>query len=135
MSLWRATSADGQRHAANLRRRRPFVCHWPARRWGKCHPAARHVFLRFEERRFGYSANRRRIAGDAKGGNMSIRDIEKRVVQYGVRTVHSSTILVLTDSRAEAERALDMFGEGVLIERTVSYTRWRTAEADLSATG
>jgi hypothetical protein len=98
-------------------------------------PASRHVFLRFEERRFGYSANRRRIAGDAKGGNMSTRDIEKRVVQYGVRTAHSSTILVLTDSRAEAERALDMFGEGVLIERTVSYTRWRTAEADLSATG
>jgi hypothetical protein len=66
---------------------------------------------------------------------MSTRDIEERIVQYGVRTAHSRTILVLTDSRAEAERALDMFGEGMLIERTVTYSRWHTAEADLPATG
>ena len=66
---------------------------------------------------------------------MSTRDIEERVVQYGVRTAQSRTVLVLTDSRAEAERALDMFGEGMLIERTVSYSRWRAAEADLSAAG
>jgi hypothetical protein len=43
--------------------------------------------------------------------------------------------LVLADSRAEAERALDMLGEGVLIEQTVSYSHWRTVEADLSPTG
>ncbi|MDT5018856.1 MAG: hypothetical protein QOD39_5016 [Mycobacterium sp.] len=66
---------------------------------------------------------------------MPIGDIEERVVQYGVRTASTRTILVLADSRAEAESALDMFGEGVLIERTVSYSRWRAVEPNLSATG
>jgi hypothetical protein len=66
---------------------------------------------------------------------MSSRNVEETVVQYGVRTANSKTILVLADSRAEAERALDMLGEGVVIERTLSYSRWRTVKADLSATG
>jgi hypothetical protein len=66
---------------------------------------------------------------------MANHEVEQTVVQYGIRTPTSSTILVLTESRAEAERTLDMLGQGILIERTVKYGGWRTIETDLPATG
>jgi hypothetical protein len=51
--------------------------------------------------------------------------IEGTVVQYGIETPTSRTVLMVTEDRGEAERMLDMLGRGRLIVRTVSYSRWR----------
>lgn len=66
---------------------------------------------------------------------MPRRDIAKTVVQYGVQTATSKTILVVTDDLAEAERMLDMLGDGVLIQRTVEFGRWTRVDSGLPATG
>lgn len=61
------------------------------------------------------------------------------MVQYGIQTPTSKTILMLTEDRDEAERMLDMVGEGTIIKRTVVFGPWRVdadlAAADLSAAG
>ena len=66
---------------------------------------------------------------------MPRRDVSKTVVQYGVQTVTSKTIQVVTDDLAEAERLLDMIGDGVLIQRTVEFGRWTSVDSGLPATG
>jgi hypothetical protein len=45
--------------------------------------------------------------------------------EYGVQTANSKTILTVTLDLAEAERTLDMLGEGRLLQPTISYIPWR----------
>jgi hypothetical protein len=56
-----------------------------------------------------------------------------RTVEYGVQTLESKTILAVTEDLAEAERTLDMLGQGRLVKRTVSYSPWIAAELDTQA--
>jgi uncharacterized phage-associated protein len=56
-------------------------------------------------------------------------DRATRVAEYGVQTSHSKTILTVTEDLAEAERTLDMLGQGRLVQRTVTYSPWIAAEA------
>jgi hypothetical protein len=49
------------------------------------------------------------------------------VVQYGVQTPASKTVLLLTDRLEEAENILDVVGEGRILQRTVEYGPWRPA--------
>jgi hypothetical protein len=60
---------------------------------------------------------------------MTAKDIAEVVVEYGIQTLHSKSILVMTNDLAEAHRTLDMIGEGRLISRTVSYSGWQDVEA------
>ena len=53
-----------------------------------------------------------------------------RTVEYGVQTSNSKTILTVTEDLAEAERTLDMLGQGRLLKRTVSYSPWIAVEAE-----
>lgn len=46
------------------------------------------------------------------------------VTQYGVLTPNSSTILVVTSNRAEAERALEWITDGRVVQRTITYGDW-----------
>ena len=55
---------------------------------------------------------------------MAERDLATCITEYGVRTVSSNTILVVTLDLAEAERMLDMIGGGRLLQRTVRYSPW-----------
>jgi len=67
---------------------------------------------------------------------MPTRERAEKVVEYGIRTPHSKTTLMLTEDLAEAERTLDMLGQGTLIERTVSYGPWHQVDdKGLTATG
>jgi hypothetical protein len=50
----------------------------------------------------------------------------KTVVEYGIQTQNSKTILVVTEDLGEAESTLDMLGSGTLIKRTVRYGPWRS---------
>ena len=51
------------------------------------------------------------------------------VVQYGVQTPSSTTVLLVTDRLDEAEHILDVVGDGHVVQRTVRYGAWRPAEA------
>lgn len=53
----------------------------------------------------------------------------RSVAQYGVQTPNSSTILIVTDDRAEAEHALEWIADGRVVHRTITYGDWRP-EAD-----
>ena len=53
-----------------------------------------------------------------------------KVVEYAIQTPHSKTVLMTTEDRAEAERTLDMLGEGQLLMRTVTYGQWKPAIDD-----
>ena len=64
---------------------------------------------------------------------MASNGIAERVVQYGIRTPSSKTILMVTEDLAEAECLLDMLGQGQLIERTIRYGSWRVVGAHLAA--
>lgn len=55
----------------------------------------------------------------------------QHVVQYGIQTSHSKTILMVTENLAEAERMLDMVGEGRLIARTIRYGPWKVVETEM----
>jgi hypothetical protein len=55
------------------------------------------------------------IPGSSAGGS---------VTQYGVQTPHSSTVLIVTDDRVEAERALDWITDGCVVQRTITYGDW-----------
>jgi hypothetical protein len=48
---------------------------------------------------------------------MAIRDGTKFTVEYGIQTPTSKTILVVTEDLEEAQRTLDMIGDGRLIQR------------------
>lgn len=62
---------------------------------------------------------------------MSARNATVTVVQYGIQTPNSKTILVVTEDLTEAESTLDMLGSGTLIRRTVRYSPWRRVEDGL----
>jgi YD repeat-containing protein len=59
------------------------------------------------------------------------------VTQYGVQTPNSSTVLVVTTDRAEAEHALDWITDGRVVQRTITYGGWQPGadEGDLALTG
>jgi len=64
---------------------------------------------------------------------MATDRIAERLVQYGIQTAHTKTILMVTEDLAEAEHLLDMVGQGRLIERTITYGPWQLVDADLAA--
>ena len=53
---------------------------------------------------------------------MASRDVAACTTEYGVQTANSKTILTVCSDLAEAERTLDMLGEGRLLRRTVRYS-------------
>ena len=55
---------------------------------------------------------------------MASRDVAACTTEYGVQTANSKTILTVCSDLAEAERTLDMLGEGRLLRRTVRYSPW-----------
>jgi hypothetical protein len=61
---------------------------------------------------------------------MASRDGAECTTEYGVQTANSKTILTVTLDRAEAERTLDMLGEGRLLQRTVRYSPWTAVDED-----
>lgn len=64
---------------------------------------------------------------------MTTRDAAVTVVQYGIQTANSKTILVVTDDLAEAMSTLDMLGSGTLIRRSVRYSPWLPVDDGLHA--
>lgn len=52
------------------------------------------------------------------------------VVQYGIQTPHSKTILMVTEDPAEARHMLEMIGEGRLISRTIRYGPWHIVDEE-----
>jgi hypothetical protein len=54
------------------------------------------------------------------------RGIAGSVIEYGVQTTGSKTVLTVTQDEAEAEQMLDLLGEGWLVQRTVYYSPWVT---------
>jgi hypothetical protein len=59
---------------------------------------------------------------------MARHDRATRTVEYGVQTSNSKTILTVTEDLDEAERTLDMLGQGRLVQRTVSCSPWIAVE-------
>ncbi len=59
---------------------------------------------------------------------MAARDTAATVTEYGIQTPNSKTILMVTEDLHEAERTLDLIGEGRLITRVVSYGPWRALD-------
>jgi hypothetical protein len=55
------------------------------------------------------------------------------VIEYGIQTANSKSILVITSDLADAHRTLDMIGDGRLLCRTVSYSRWEEVDTDATA--
>lgn len=68
-----------------------------------------------------------------KAGIMATDGKAKRLVEYGIQVPNSKTILMVTDNLADAERMLDMIGQGRLVERTISYGPWRVVDSNLAA--
>jgi ABC-type proline/glycine betaine transport system ATPase subunit len=66
---------------------------------------------------------------------MTRRNVAESFVQYGLQTNNSKTILMVTEDLDEATRMLDLFGEGRIIARTVSYSQWRPVEVDVPVNG
>lgn len=66
---------------------------------------------------------------------MARGDRATSTVEYGVQTANSKTILTVTEDLAEAERTLDMLGQGRLLQRTVSYSPWIAVESDAGIVG
>lgn len=60
---------------------------------------------------------------------------QQRLVQYAIQTHNSKSVLMVTEDRSEAERLLDMIGQGRLLTRTITYGPWRDVPAVMSATG
>jgi hypothetical protein len=59
---------------------------------------------------------------------MTTRGATVTVVEYGIQTPSSKTILVVTEDLSEAVSTLNMLGSGTLIRRTVRYSPWRAVE-------
>jgi hypothetical protein len=66
---------------------------------------------------------------------MPRRNVAESFVQYGLQMASSKTILMVTEDLAEAERMLDLIGDGRVISRTVSYSQWRPVEVDVNVGG
>jgi hypothetical protein len=66
---------------------------------------------------------------------MRNRNVAESFVQYGIQTPTSKTILMVTEDPAEADRMLDMIGEGGLVVRTVSFSHWRPVDAHVAVGG
>jgi hypothetical protein len=66
---------------------------------------------------------------------MPRRSVAESFVQYGLQMASSKTILMVTEDLAEAERMLDLIGDGRVIARTVSYSRWYPVEVDVNVGG
>lgn len=66
---------------------------------------------------------------------MARRDFSASIVEYGIQTSNGKTIPMVTEDRAEAERTLNLLGEGRLIRRTVYYTPWVTVPDETSIPG
>ena len=64
---------------------------------------------------------------------MATDEKAKRLVEYGIQAPNSKTILMVTDNLADAERMLDMIGQGRLVERIIRYGPWRVADANPAA--
>ena len=64
---------------------------------------------------------------------MIARNIGDTVIEYGIQTANSKSILVITTDLDDAHRTLDMIGDGRLLCRTVSYSRWEEVETDATA--
>lgn len=47
------------------------------------------------------------------------------VIQYGVQTPASKTVLLVTDRLDEAEKILDVIGKGRILQRTLEYGSWQ----------
>ena len=63
---------------------------------------------------------------------MARREDRNTVVEFGVQTPNSRTVLTVTQDLAEAEHMLDMLGGGRLVRRSVSYSSWRPVEPELA---
>jgi hypothetical protein len=59
------------------------------------------------------------------------------VTEYGVQTPTSSTVLVVTADRGEAERALEWITDGRVVHRMVTYGGWQAKDdnGDLALAG
>jgi hypothetical protein len=66
---------------------------------------------------------------------MPNRNVAESFVQYGIQTSTSKTILMVTEDPAEADRMLDLIGDGRLVARTVSYSHWRPVETHVAVSG
>jgi hypothetical protein len=55
------------------------------------------------------------------------------VVQYGVETPSSTSVLLVTDRLDEAEHILEVVGQGRIVQRTVRYGAWHPVEDSDSA--
>ena len=78
----------------------------------------------------GYLATHLAVSGRGKADMMANRDLATCTTEYGVQTANSKTILTVTLDLAEAERTLDMLGEGRLLQRTVRYSPWTAVDED-----
>ena len=61
----------------------------------------------------------------------------KSITQYGVKTPTSSTLLIVTTDRADAERALGWITDGLVVHRTITYGDWQPGldDDDLALAG
>ena len=61
---------------------------------------------------------------------MSRRDDAEGTVEFGIQTLTSRTVLMVTHDLAEAENVLALLGGGSLVRRTVSFSPWRPVATD-----
>jgi hypothetical protein len=66
---------------------------------------------------------------------MPNRNVAESFVQYGIQSPTSKTILMVTEDPAEADRMLDLVGDGRLVARTVSYGHWRPVDTHVAVSG
>jgi hypothetical protein len=69
------------------------------------------------------------MLGRGGGDVMPSSNVAVCITEYGVQTANSKTILTVTQELAEAERTLDLIGEGRLLKRTVRYSPWTAVDA------
>ncbi|MDT5066724.1 MAG: hypothetical protein QOK02_2879 [Mycobacterium sp.] len=61
---------------------------------------------------------------------MASRHVAMCTTEYGVQTANGNTIVTVCSDLAEAERTLDMLGEGRLLQRTVRYSPWTAVDEE-----
>lgn len=68
---------------------------------------------------------------------MSNPSTDSSITQYGVQTPSSSTVLIVTDDRAEAESALEWIADGRVVHRTITSGGWQPGNdaGDLALVG
>jgi hypothetical protein len=52
----------------------------------------------------------------------------RTIVEYGVQTPTSRTVVLVTDQFEEAEHVVELVGEGCIVRRTVRYGPWRPVD-------